>query len=666
MKTIAVLYRNRENRDIIEYINDALQSIFGDYITMKSYFSNEIERNEKIYADAYLLVHEDMMFGLKDNIGNYTKVVTLKRSIRKAVLPKMISIPKGEDVLVVNDSYDTEIETIYMLCELGINNLNYIPYNGGENSLKGSSIKYAITPNEMNLVPDNVEHVINIGFREISFATLFSLMKVLELDNDMINRNIIRYSADFIHETRSYQENYFEACLRNRLLNKVIDHSSQGIIMVDNNFTIVDYNQEAEKIFPLKKQTRFDYSAESVIYDEEEYRDYPMVINEESYLFEKTKVKLVDETIGYILGFRNERTLRDMEAILKNTVVKKGLVAKYSFADIVYESEAMKECISMAKEIAKTDNTVLILGESGTGKELLAQSIHNYSERKRGPFIAVNCAAIPETLIESELFGYEKGSFTGAQKNGKIGYFEQANDGTLFLDEIGNISHNLQTILLRAIQERQIIRIGSDKVVNVNVRIIAATNADLENEVKKGNFRDDLYYRLNVIPLNLKSLKERRDDILPLAEKFMGESFNNLNREQRKLMISYDWPGNIRELQNVVTYYKTLGRFPDYLEKNCKSGIQGNELKCKGLNINENIEDIVLDLISTNTQPFHGIGRNSILNALNSRDISISDGKLRVVLHNLQQKGCIDVLPGRAGTRITEKGLEYINNRNND
>ncbi len=663
MKTIAILYNNRENRKIIEYLNNILLDIFGSYIKIQSYFADELQKEEKIYADTYLLVHEDMMFKLKNNIGNYSKVVTLKRSIRKKVLPKLMEIPNNSDVVVVNDTYDTEIETIYMLCELGINNLNYIPYNSEEHKLPlEEKIKYVITPNELALVPGNAEKIINIGFREISFGTLFSLKRILELDNDTIDRNIFRYSTELIDESTYYRENYYEGCLRNSLLNRVVDQSILGTVMLDSSWNTVYYNQEAEKIFELKKEETFDGIDAAVLRNEEEYRDYPLKINDESYLFEKRKVRLVDETIGYILTFQNEKTLRDIEATLKSTIAKKGLVAKYKFEDIVYESDSMRNCINIAKEVAPTDNTILIRGESGTGKELLAQSIHNFSSCSRGPFVAVNCAAIPESLIESELFGYEKGSFTGAQKNGKIGYFEQANGGTLFLDEIGNISHNFQTILLRAIQERQIIRIGSDKVVDVNVRIIAATNAELEKEVQAGNFRDDLFYRLNVIPINIDSLKNRREDILPLAKRFLGHTYNNLDIAEKNYLKNYDWPGNIRELQNATTYYKTLGEFPEYLKK--FSG-RTEERKTTGeIKIKADFETLLLSIIDEETQPFHGIGRNSILNRLYSEGIDISDGKLREKLHELQERELVIVCPGRTGTRITEKGKEYLNTKN--
>lgn len=661
LKKVAILYKNRDNNSIIEYINNTLIYIFGEYIEIVPYFANELDNNEKIVADACLVIHENMLYGIKNNISNYSKVVILKRSIRKQVLPELMAIPNNSDVFVVNDTYDTEIETIYMLCELGINSINLIPYTQVKRSGVNKAVEYVITPNELDLVPKYAKNIINIGYREIGFETLFSLMKTLDIDNDIINRNILKYSTELVEQSIHYQESYYEACLRVQLLNLVVDQSMLAVVLLDELNRVVYYNPKALSVFNLKKDEIFTGIDEGIINSEEEYKDYPIRVNDANYLVGKSNVKLVDEIIGVIITLQDERTLRDIEATIKSTIIKKGLVAKYSFNDIVYSSDSMKKCITTAKEVAATDNTVLISGESGTGKELLAQSIHNYSKRKSGPFVAVNCAAVPESLIESELFGYEGGSFTGAQKNGKIGYFEQANNGTLFLDEIGSISANFQSVLLRVIQERQVIRIGSDKVVDIDVRIIVATNSKLSEEVLKGSFRRDLYYRLNVIPITIDALNKRKEDILPLMEAFMGRIYCNLTSYEKDRLSDYKWPGNVRELENAATYYKALGRLPDYilnLNLCYDSGIiESNKLIdacCKEIGI------VILKIIKKGTQPFHGIGRAGIISELSIQGINISEGKLREQLQEMQNDGYITVEHGRIGTRITQFGIEYL------
>ncbi|TCK07883.1 UNVERIFIED_ORG: PAS domain S-box-containing protein [Anoxybacillus amylolyticus] len=235
------------------------------------------------------------------------------------------------------------------------------------------------------------------------------------------------------------------------------------------------------------------------------------------------------------------------------------LEAKYSFADIVGESEEMKVAIEQAKLAAKTPATILLRGESGTGKELFAHAIHNASDRKYNKFIRVNCAAIPETLLESELFGYEEGAFSGARRGGKRGLFEEANNGSIFLDEIGELSASTQAKLLRVLQEREIVRVGGTKPIPINVRVIAATNVNLEKAIAEGAFREDLYYRLNRMPIYIPPLRARKEDIPALCRRLIqklnqdyGRNVEGVTDEAMAKLLAYDWPGNVRELENVL------------------------------------------------------------------------------------------------------------------
>ena len=244
--------------------------------------------------------------------------------------------------------------------------------------------------------------------------------------------------------------------------------------------------------------------------------------------------------------------------IRENMVLRETLRDRFKSEEFVYQSEKMHEVSSLVVRIAKTDSTCIITGESGVGKEVVLNMIHALSERKNSPLVKVNCAAIPETLLESELFGYEKGAFTGAYQR-KPGKFELASKGTIFLDEIGDIPLLLQSKLLRVIQEREIERLGGSHPIKVDVRIIAATNRNLEDEVKNGAFREDLYYRLNVVTINVPPLRERKEDI-PLLIDFFLKKYNikhkktvrGLTREARDALVKYDYPGNVRELENII------------------------------------------------------------------------------------------------------------------
>ncbi|OLN30961.1 sigma-54 interaction domain-containing protein [Desulfosporosinus metallidurans] len=231
-----------------------------------------------------------------------------------------------------------------------------------------------------------------------------------------------------------------------------------------------------------------------------------------------------------------------------------------SFNEYVGQNSRLKETLVLAAKVARTDSTVLILGESGVGKEVLARAVHKCSRRQDKPMIKVNCAAIPEALLESELFGYEEGAFTGAKRGGKLGKFELAHGGTIFLDEIGDMSLTMQAKLLRVLQEKEFERVGGTKTVKVDIRVIAATNRNLKDMIEKETFRRDLYYRLNIVPLHLTPLRERKDDLLALAKTFLDQFAREVGHELTlspqvvRLLQAYDWPGNIRELQNVLEH----------------------------------------------------------------------------------------------------------------
>ena len=250
--------------------------------------------------------------------------------------------------------------------------------------------------------------------------------------------------------------------------------------------------------------------------------------------------------------------LEKYELKRENITLRSALKEKYTFSNIIGKSPAMQDVFDMIRMVSKTQSNILIIGESGTGKELVARAIHVDSDRAGGPFITIDCATIPAEIMESELFGHEKGAFTGAHEK-KTGLLEHANNGTVFLDEIGDLDLNLQKKLLRFLQEREILRVGGAVRIKLNVRIIAATNKDLDQELLHKNFREDLYYRLNVVTIKMPPLRERRDDIPLLANHFLekldqveGKMIKGLEESVLNAFLAYDWPGNVRELQNIV------------------------------------------------------------------------------------------------------------------
>jgi DNA-binding NtrC family response regulator len=306
------------------------------------------------------------------------------------------------------------------------------------------------------------------------------------------------------------------------------------------------------------------------------------------------------------------KALEKQQLLSENVYLRKQLQERFEFSNIIGNSPAMKTVFERMSRIAKTDSTVLVTGESGTGKELVARALHFNGARKQKPFIAVNCGAIPESLLESELFGHVRGAFTGAIKD-KAGKFEAANQGSIFLDEIGTMPSHLQTKLLRVIQEQEVERVGSNKPMKIDVRIISATNLDLEQQVRQGNFREDLFYRLNVIPLHLPPLRERKQDIMALVmyflEKYcrqMGRTVMTISKKALEALEDYTWPGNVRELENLVERMVALTegdviQFEDLpavmCEQNRLSGAVSLELTERGVDMVSVITEIERKLI---------------------------------------------------------------------
>lgn len=356
--------------------------------------------------------------------------------------------------------------------------------------------------------------------------------------------------------------------LSNKRLETTFHSISSGILTCNLMGNIIALNKQVIRILgyselDIKKMKIYDF-IENWSDIESRIDDNVNVINEDTYI--KGRWNKLQYTLTIYPIYDSSMKLQEITLLINELKFSRKIASKilggqavYTFDEVIGKNKNLLQIIDYAKKIASSRSTVLITGESGTGKEVFAQAIHNYSNRKNEAFIALNCGAIPRTLIESELFGYEDGSFTGAKKGGNAGKFEIAEGGTIFLDEIGEMPIDMQTKLLRVIEEGKITRIGSSKTIPIDVRIIAATNKDLKKEIERGNFRKDLYYRLHVLPIYLPPLRERKDDIVELITYYMKRTAEKLNKKEIKLsdehmkyLIEYDWPGNVRELENAV------------------------------------------------------------------------------------------------------------------
>ncbi len=388
-----------------------------------------------------------------------------------------------------------------------------------------------------------------------------------------------------------------ELIVKNKELSTVVQHVNQGVLCVERSGRINHINALALQLLGLnlKEEQAIGLNLHQfwpsalILKALKEGREY--FNREEHYARSNYRRELITTVRLIKKGDRDTvavATLSDIEEMHKSSFRAREKSGNFTFDHIISRSPKMQDVIKRAKVVAGSDSTVLIVGESGTGKELFARAIHNASSRADYPFVGINCSAIPEALLESELFGYEPGAFTGASKNGKLGKFELAHKGTLFLDEIGDMPLFLQAKLLRVLQERQVLKLGGTVPKDIDVRIIAATNKNLEELIREKMFREDLYYRLNVIPLEIPPLRERPEDIPALIAHFLeyynqkfGKNVRGFSYKAMEFIMSYSWPGNVRELENIVEYGINFAEgdtihFSE-IQRRFKASAEGNE-----------------------------------------------------------------------------------------
>ena len=366
--------------------------------------------------------------------------------------------------------------------------------------------------------------------------------------------------SEFISAKVAEAEEVNEKKERMDILNQIINNFDKCVVVINENGIIVDANDDALKELKINNNFRTEPVSINIVSKNE------IVFGKNIYSAEIEKRNYT--LVGVILPISSFNEKQYKLFLFNNYSKNNAEISKIAIADnpisiddIIGESKAVTTLKNKIKKIAETQSTVLITGESGTGKELIARAIHSCSKRRKKPFIAINCGAIPDSLLESELFGYIKDAFSGASSEGRMGKFELANGGVIFLDEIGEMPFYLQVKLLRVLQDKAVVRIGSNKLTKLDIRVIAATNIDLKQKIKEKKFREDLYYRLNVIPLRIPPLREREEDIFLLTDNLIkkynnifGKNVHTVGDDVKKIMKNYSWPGNVRELENSVEF----------------------------------------------------------------------------------------------------------------
>ena len=661
MKTIKVIAI--EKRATETYV-DNLKIFFDDYANVDGICLREDSMNDLVEADVFVVSNPAIFNYINDLIPNDSNVVYIDIAFYQKDIEKLTTIPKRSNVLLVDYKEYAAISLVALINEYGINHINIVPY-APEISIKNlDEFSIAITPGLFELVPEEIEEIINIGYRKIDISTITSIASILNISSFDFNRKVIEYSEELCNRSK-----VLSSILKN--LNKdqiyieaILDSIDDGIIIHDQDHNILHCSKYLCKLF--KKETQVTSNCPQDVYEccqgllkMDEVENYFMKLNDDKINTVVTKrvLNTPNKDKNFIIILKDAESIHNIEIGIRKSMVKKGYVAKYNFDDIVYHSKSMKDTMERAKKISTLDVTTLIYGDTGTGKELLAHSIHNNSSRKNYPFLAINCAAISENLLESELFGYEEGSFTGAKKGGKKGLFELAHNGTLFLDELSSISQRMQVKLLRVLQEREIMRIGGTTLIPINVRVIAVTNENLERLIDEGSFRKDLYYRINNFTINIPPLKDRREDIPFIIESIM-QSHNSKKQIDANLMnflMNYKWPGNIRELKNCIEYLIYMGgkklTIDDLPPTIRLEEFNSFKAKVSGDSILFDEEKIMVNKI-LEICLVRSIGRERLHTLLIEQGHDISEHKLRKLLNYLKEQKLISYGKGRSGIKV--------------
>lgn len=671
-------------------IKGQIDSLFGDYLDVSCY-SLKQWMDSSVDTDLVLVSTGVFANQVASKVKQSTRIIVIRRTLLKKGWNKVLSLPPGEKYMLVSDGRDFAIEAISLIYELGARYIELVPVFPGLKDIP--KLKTAITPGEAELVPEEVQHVVDIGDRVIDVSTCVEVLNYFDLLNITEIRAILAsYTDKIVSRNQGLQETMNNLVNIKSFIQQALDIVQEGIVIYDDKGIVANMNKEAESILGVSSWDIIGRRVEELIkekgisdaYNNDEARDTLINIRQQNIVFNKTALKNNNKHAGGVLSLKVANRVQELELKLRSQVRFTGHEAKYSFRHIISKSEKMRKLIQHAQLISASELNVLLTGESGTGKELFAHAIHDASPRKNYPFVVVNCCALPDSLLESELFGYEEGAFTGAKKGGRQGFFEQAHNGTIFLDEIGDISPKLQSRLLRVIQQKEVIKVGGTKIFPVNVRVITATNRSLSKLLEEGKFRDDLFYRLKVAQIDIISLRERREDIPYLVEAFLEqEDFKgHLADEVMDLIIDYDWPGNIRELENTIKYLATINRHAsringspfvvEYFKGLKRGGRQAGVGKyhtsswdLENMNLPQECIDLdlhkhVLVEICRARENGANIGRRSLVSLLKGNGLTVSEKRIRDIIKDLEEKGLVEVLRGRGGCQVTRKGLSVL------
>lgn len=669
-------------KQVGECYTNILHTLFGDTLRVCSYSMEEGNCAHMDPADLYVITATSTPHELSF-IPDGAQVVLSSVTFTRESVERLKREPYGTQAYLVNTSAEMALECITDLNRLGVKNIEFFPAYPGASDLP--TLDLAVSVGEPVFVPACVSRVIETGHRIFNVNTITEIALRLDVSNILESHAFVQYMQSLSVIDFTLNDLLLRASNMENKFENLLGAMGEGIIGVDVNNQIFAFNRAAERILGVRSQQVLQKRTQEIagLLPPECFDIQELVSDTMTRLIRShgTDLSLTISPIlkggqyhGYYAAIQPFSDQERRQQQLRLQLLNKGHTSKYTFADIVGECPPILKAKEIARRVAATDAPVLLIGETGTGKELFAHAIHHDSLRKDMPFIAINCAALPDSLLESELFGYAEGAFTGARKRGKPGLFEYAHGGTLFLDEVEGMSANLQVKLLRVLQEKEVMRIGGDGIISVDVRIIAASNEDIQKMMETGAFRKDLYYRLNTLPIAIPPLRERGNDVSLIMESLkrkLGADFT-LTADAETCLYSYQWNGNIRELRNLVEYLKCMNfrqversSLPAPL---LQKVLQSSQAELGQLSLTEEFYTIcgrkqdkarffVKSLSHAGLQGF-APGRRQIASAAALQGISLTEQEIRTLATALEQHGFLQVAPGRRGLQLTGKGRE--------
>lgn len=679
MKKILVfsLYEEAGN-----YYKNHIKDIFSNKVEVESYYIEGNLNDLHLEADLILVTSHIIYKHIENLNKNNVETLIINRSFTKEGFDKLRNFNTDKDVIFVSTFFELAVECVANLYELGIQGINIIPYNPHsphKEDLK--DVKTAITAGESKLIPQHIENVIDLGNRIFDLGTVISIAKKIGLNSRETDLILDEHRKKVVFSDQGYQKMLYESKKIKKELKTILSFISDSVIATDVSGVIVEYNKASQEIFQLKRKEVIDRVLVDV------FQEFSIIDNKNPAKIETNillkindiyivtnKYPLMDDndgTIGFIYISKKYMEMENEQIKIRSKFIPKGHIASYAFADILGDSKEISDLKNIAIGMAKTESNIFINGETGTGKEIFAQSIHNASTRKNRPFVAINCATLNHSLLESELFGYEEGAFTGAKKGGKVGLFELANKGTIFLDEIAEMPLEIQAKLLRVLDEKKVMRIGGTDLITIDTRIISATNKDLNKAVENGEFREDLLYRINVLPITIPPLRDRKEDIEILFKSFL-KAFNGgkeYSMEVARSLKQYPWPGNIRELKNCAEYMYHLSddiirkenlpiHIKNYLKKTSYEPVEKEE-RFEELNKDEKL---ILNILYRLNSQGKTAGRKLLSEETGKVRDLIPEQNVSFILHKLEEKDLVRINLGRRGSEITEEGIKCVEN----